>query len=83
MSASRRGDHFRSRILSVGTTARALGVPLYAYLRRVCAEALESQGVRTLLPIDALRRPPCRQPDRPTSASPRREHVRHEGTPGS
>ena len=51
-SHSRRGDHFRARILSVATTAKALEVPLYEYLRRVCAEALETGGVRTLLPLE-------------------------------
>ena len=50
-SHSRRGHHFRARILSVGTTARAVGVPLYAYLRQVCTETLEPHGVRTLLPL--------------------------------
>ena len=49
---SGRGDRFRARILSVGTTARALRVPMYAYLRRVCAERLEPGGVRTLLPLE-------------------------------
>lgn len=51
-SHSRRGDHFRARMLSVGTTARALGVPLYEYLRRFCTEAQSPGGVRTLLPLE-------------------------------
>jgi len=37
-------------MLSVGTTARQQGVPLYAFLRRICHEALEPGGVRTTLP---------------------------------
>ena len=54
-SHSRRGDRFRERALSVVMTARGLGVPVYGYLRRVCAEALEPGGVRTLLPLDPPR----------------------------
>ena len=50
-SHSRRGDHFRARMLSVATTAKALKVPLYEYLRRVCTEAQSPGGVRTLLPL--------------------------------
>jgi len=49
-SHSRRADHFRARMLSVGTSARQQGVPLYAFLRRICHEALEPGGVRTTLP---------------------------------
>ena len=56
-SHSRRGDEFRARMLSVVTTGRNLGVPIYEYLREICRESMRPEGVTTLLPLGVARLP--------------------------
>ena len=56
-SHSRRGDEFRARVMSVVMTGRRLGMPVYEYLRRICAESNTQAGVTTLLPLDVQRLP--------------------------
>ena len=43
-SHSRRGDEFRARAMSVVMTGRNIGMPVYEYLRRICAEANTKAG---------------------------------------
>ena len=56
-SQSRRGDRFRAMVLSVTTTGRQLGVPVYQYLRQIGEESLSPRGVTTLLPLGVARLP--------------------------
>jgi len=50
-SHSRRGDGFRAMSLSVSETARQNGVPIYAFLRTICAEVLAPEGVTSHIPL--------------------------------
>jgi len=54
-SHPRRGDRFRAQVLSVRKTVRRQDVPLYPFLRRICAEVLSAEGVTTRLPSGTAR----------------------------